>query len=113
MVLEKVRKKNKKNEVIRIGLPTFGGPAYKDTIYIEVLEAGKTIYEVEKLYYNLGKEDYYSPTDSDRIPSSVRRSIRCWRLRPLSRASGTPVRERFWSGCSWNISMTRIFLMEK
>ena len=69
-VLEKVRKKNKKNDVIRIGLPTFGGPAYKDTIYIEVLEAGKTIYEVEKLYYNLGKEDYYSPTDSDRIPST-------------------------------------------
>ena len=69
-VLEKVRKKNKKNEVIRIGLPTFGGPAYKDTIYIEVLEAGKPISEVEKLYYNLGKEDYYSPTDSDRIPST-------------------------------------------
>lgn len=69
-VLEKVRKKNKKNEVIRIGLPTFGGPAYKDTIYIEVLEAGKPISEVEKLYYNLGKEDYYSPTDSDKIPST-------------------------------------------
>ena len=72
-VLEKVRKKNKKNkknEVIRIGLPSFGGPAYKDTIYIEVLEAGKPISEVEKLYYNLGKEDYYSPTDSDRIPST-------------------------------------------
>ena len=69
-VLEKVRKKNKKNEVIRIGLPTFGGPAYKDTIYIEVLEAGKPISKVEKLYYNLGKEDYYSPTDSDKIPST-------------------------------------------
>ena len=69
-VLEKVRKKNKKNEVTRIGLPTFGGPAYKDTIYIEVLEAGKPISEVEKLYYNLGKEDYYSPTDSDKIPST-------------------------------------------
>ena len=55
-VLEKVRKKNKKNK--------------KDTIYIEVLEAGKPISEVEKLYYNLGKEDYYSPTDSDRIPST-------------------------------------------
>lgn len=69
-VLEKVRKKNKKNEVIRIGLPTFGGPAYKDTIYIEVLEAGKPISEVKKLYYNLGKEEYYSPTDSDKIPST-------------------------------------------
>ncbi|RSJ79537.1 hypothetical protein D8796_05745 [Streptococcus cristatus] len=69
-VLEKVRKKNKKNDVIRIGLPTFGGPAYKDTIYIEVLEAGKPISEAEKLYYNLGKEDYYSPTDSDKIPST-------------------------------------------
>ncbi|QLB53046.1 hypothetical protein FFV08_10875 [Streptococcus sanguinis] len=69
-VLEKVRKENKKNEVIRIGLPTFGGPAYKDTIYIEVLEAGKPISEVEKLYYNLGKGDYYSPTDSDKIPST-------------------------------------------
>lgn len=69
-VLEKVRKKNKKNDVIRIGLPTFGGPAYKDTIYIEVLEAGKPISEVEKLYYNLGKEEYYSPTDLDKIPST-------------------------------------------
>ena len=69
-MLEKVRKKNKKNDVIRIGLPTFGGPAYKDTIYIEVLEAGKPISEVEKLYYNLGKEEYYSPTDLDKIPST-------------------------------------------
>ena len=69
-VLEKVRKKKKKNDVIRIGLPTFGGPAYKDTIYIEVLEAGKPISEVEKLYYNLGKEEYYSPTDLDKIPST-------------------------------------------
>lgn len=69
-VLEKVRKKNKKNDVIRIGLPTFGGPAYKDTIYIEVLEAGKPISEVEKLYYTLGKEEYYSPTDLDKIPST-------------------------------------------
>lgn len=36
-----------------------------------MLEAGKPISEVKKLYYNLGKErEYYSPTDSDKIPST-------------------------------------------
>ncbi|RSJ92186.1 hypothetical protein D8792_02935 [Streptococcus cristatus] len=78
------------------------GPAYwKARAAIEAIHE-KNDYGSSRIAVSLG---------DDELSQAVNTVLAA--ARPLSRASGTPVRERFWSGCSQNISMMRIFLMEK